>query len=269
MVSLSVAWLLVAGCPSGRPPVRAGPLPASVTWRADGARMVLVPAGTVRVDLPPAEVQVEGFYIDRYEVTCARYARYLNAVGRSESDSGLTTAGARDLRRIGRKWQPVAGTKWHPVQVGFEGATAYCRWAGKALPGWEQWLRAAVGDDGRRFPWGNAWDPSRCVCRESSGRLQPVGSRSSGASPFTAQDMAGNVQEWVRLSRAQRRAAGRDADRALAGGGYEGDSGGDVDRGFGQLLPAVHMAECEACRYGTGFRCVAPCRDVDGEAPGE
>jgi len=151
------------------------------------------------------------------------------------------------------------------VQVTCEGARAYCRWSGKKLPDWPQWMIAACETMDRRYPWGNEWDPSRCVCRQNSTGPAPVGSKPSGASPCGALDMAGNVQEWVTLPREmQHREAGVSwVDRALAGSGWEGDSAGDVDQAFGSLASAEHMAYCSVCRYGSGFRCEVSAKEVE------
>ena len=56
-----------------------------------------------------------------------------------------------------------------------------------------EWEKAARGLDGRKFPWGNEWDPSRC---NLSGDPKPVGSNEGGKSVYGCYDMAGSVHEW-------------------------------------------------------------------------
>ena len=94
----------------------------------------------------------------------------------------------------------------HPVvDVSWDEANTFARWLSTetgnvwSLPTEAQWEKAARGADGRQFPWGNTFDPSRSNVRQA-GRTgtTPVGSYVDGASPFGILDMAGNVWEWTR-----------------------------------------------------------------------
>ena len=85
------------------------------------------------------------------------------------------------------------------VNINWEQAQAYCKWARGDLPTEAEWEKAARGTDGCIYPWGNDWDGNKCansVSPHKQSSTIPVGSYPQGASPYGVLDMAGNVWEW-------------------------------------------------------------------------
>jgi len=164
---------------------------------ADEVEMVYVPAGTFAMgdthgdgeddERPAHPVTLSAFWLDRAEVTNAQFARFVKVA----RDSGLAR-GDRWVLEAGKDQYPVVNIPWRV-------AVAYCRWAGKRLPTEAEWEYAARGTDGRKYPWGDAWDDRRARFDGNRGSqgAAPVGSYPTGGSPFGALDMAGNVWEWV------------------------------------------------------------------------
>jgi formylglycine-generating enzyme required for sulfatase activity len=154
-----------------------------------------IPAGTLlrgspeetgeEDETPIDEVFVPAFYIDRYEVTNADYARCVES-GLCRSPDEL------DPELFGAPRQPVVGVGWHD-------AMTYCRWSGKRLPTEVEWERAARGDDSRVYPWGDEPPSCELAVFVECDRYGPaeVGGRPAGQGPFGTQDLAGNVWEWV------------------------------------------------------------------------
>jgi formylglycine-generating enzyme required for sulfatase activity/tetratricopeptide (TPR) repeat protein len=130
--------------------------------------------------------RVDGFFIDKMEVTGAQYQAYVRATGAPPPESwrGATTCPP-----------PLRDCAVHNVSW-FE-ALRYARWAGKRLPTEAEWEYAARGADGRAFPWGNRFGPRHCTWRDAPQKDLHVGRWRAGASPFGCLDMAGNVWEWT------------------------------------------------------------------------
>jgi formylglycine-generating enzyme required for sulfatase activity len=187
----------------------------------DGSVLIHVPAGAFTMgsndwnsEKPPHRVTLQPYLIGKFPVTAAQFRGFVRATGHK-------AAGGWEL--YAREWGddcPVVDVSWHDAE-------AYCRWAGLRLPTEPEWEYAARGPQSRVYPWGDAWDPERAWWSEnSSNRAHPVGTKPSGASPFGALDMAGNVYEWT-ASWYDRYPGNRDSDndfgqkyRVLRGGSW-------------------------------------------------
>lgn len=139
-------------------------------------------------------MSVPAFHIDRHPVTNAQFKAFVDATGYAPADAINFLAHWVDgAPRAGWDNKPV-------VWVSIEDARAYAAWAGKRLPHEWEWQYAAQGNDGRTYPWGNAWDEAM-VPRTNRGRrilpAEDVGSFPQAASPFGVEDLVGHVWQWT------------------------------------------------------------------------
>ena len=151
---------------------------------------------------PLHTVTLSAYFIDKYEVTNARYKACVDAGGCTAPQSVDSSTRSPYYGTSTYADHPVVNVTWHQ-------ASAFCAWAGKRLPTEAEWEKAARGSsDTRKYPWGNSapdctklnyyhyngvsYGYGYCV-----GDTSRVGSYPSGASPYGVMDMAGNVWEWV------------------------------------------------------------------------
>ena len=191
-------------------PVMMNPQPTPTPTPLPGPDIVdeiLIPAGAFQMgcdisnvaeeSCPPSQrpvhtVRLDAYYIDKYEVTNARYKACVDA-------GGCTPPWRRDSYRRRFYYGNPVYDNYPVMRVDWYQAAAFCTWAGKQLPSEAQWERAARGDqDTRKYPWGNE-PPNYNLLNYNNhlGDTVAVGSYPAGASPFGVMDMAGNVWEWV------------------------------------------------------------------------
>jgi formylglycine-generating enzyme required for sulfatase activity len=132
---------------------------------------------------PRHRVYLDTYAIQKTEVTIGDFAKFIaagyQAPGWTAQQAGLHPS------------LPVTSVRW-------KDADAYCRWAKMRLPTEAEWERAARGEAGRRYPWGDEWNSQYANTTEGGpGRLVSVGSYPQGASPYGLLDMCGNAAEWV------------------------------------------------------------------------
>ena len=171
-------------------------------------RMGAVPEGFVYIGDKKA--------ISEYPTTVGEYYRFLNhpsTLGGEQrapryhqtyyaerAESGLFETPYTDIE--GDTWL----ASWPVLLVNHLDAVAYCQWLSTQLdrscrlPSVEEWHYSASGGDQRHYPWGDSFDPSLCVMREShQGRPTPVpvGSASADRSPLGVADLAGGICQWT------------------------------------------------------------------------
>ena len=145
---------------------------------------------------PVHTVQVDAFYMDKYEVTNAQYKQFVDANPDWRKDridnrfhNGLY------LKHWNGNTYP-RGKADHPVVwVSWYAATAYAEWTGKRLPTEAEWEYAARGGlAGKKYPWGDTIDASKANYNENVNDTTVVGNYAPNG--YGLYDMAGNVFEW-------------------------------------------------------------------------
>lgn len=136
--------------------------------------------GSFDDEIPRHTVYLDAFYIDKYEVTNAKYRKFIEATGHREPKYW-------NEPKRNQPNQPVIGISWHD-------AMAYATWAGKRLPTEAEWECAARGGlDCKRYPWGDS-EPNEIKVQRHGRDAVPVGSHAPNG--YGLFDMAGSVWEW-------------------------------------------------------------------------
>jgi len=138
----------------------------------DGTLLVLVPEGEFLAGVEKVPVRLPAYYLALHPVTNRQYKGYKPEWKRDDD-------------------HPVVDVNWDDAQ-------GYCRWAGLRLPSELEWEKGARGIDGREYPWGEKWDDTKCRYDKNKGREQTSGvwKYEAGCGPFGPYQMAGNVWEW-------------------------------------------------------------------------
>jgi len=268
------------------PPSTETPTPAPGSTRvrpADGRMMVYVPEGNFSMgqasvqalaecrnffndcqaswftdEQPPHNVSLQAYWIDRTEVSNFAYAKCVEA--------GACQPPASSSSHTHTSYYPNSQYADYPViNVDWDRARSYCQWVGGRLPTEAEWEKAARGTDGRTYPWGNSLpacslaafgEPDYCADDAS-----PVDSYPSGASPYGALNLAGNVSEWVNdwygdafyAQLLQANPAGPDSgqERVIRGGAW------NLNPNFIRTTNRDHQSPDTSNDY-IGFRCVSP-----------
>ena len=194
------------------------PSPAPNLARIPAGEFFMGASDAEEDERPVHRVFVGEFFIGRFPVTNDEYARFVRAAGHpapAVRALPLVAAGGRDTvfkdlatPYVWQRGEPPAGRGSHPVVlITYDDAVAYCRWLAEALrravrlPTEAEWEKAARGGvEGRRYPWGDDIDSSRCNFLLDPAVKHQRGTRTTGTYPPNAYglyDVSGNVWEWV------------------------------------------------------------------------
>jgi len=181
---------------------------------------VYVPAGAFKMgdnfgdgearERPVHSVTLDAYFIGKFEVTNWEWRKFRDDPG---YDDPKYWPGKRPVPKDQVPyWTSVpnhgGGTpdsdNYPVLGVNWDSAVAYCNWlsarTGKKyrLPTEAEWEKAARGTDQRKYPWGNTIDHSYATYVKDASFVTATaaGVNAKGASPYGAQDMAGNVMEW-------------------------------------------------------------------------
>jgi len=187
--------------PTHKPTATTAPTLAAGAVRStpkDDAEMVYVPAGEFSMgstvgtvdEQPVHTVYLDAYWIDKTEVTNEMYRQCVRAGTCLQPQNQSNTHFNYYPDPVYADY-PVINLKW-------SSADKYCTWAGGRLPTEAEWEKAAVGTDGRTYPWGNALPNSKLLnFNNPVGDMMLAESFLAGASPYGALNMAGNAREWV------------------------------------------------------------------------
>ncbi|MDX9723763.1 MAG: SUMF1/EgtB/PvdO family nonheme iron enzyme, partial [Myxococcota bacterium] len=143
---------------------------------------------------PEHSVELDAFYIDKFEVTTADYA---HCVASGACDI-IKLDGCTFLAELQPAADPNTASRHPVVCVSHDQASRYCEWREARLPTEAEWELAATGGDGRAFPWGPDWNAEACqIGTGVRAALREAGSSTAGASPLGLHDTCGNAAEWV------------------------------------------------------------------------
>ena len=233
------------------------PAPTGMIWisggefsmgAADPPGMDEVGMNATKDSRPIHRVYVDGFFMDKTDVTNAQFARFVKATGyvtvaeRKPRQEDYPTAPPENLVAGSvvfsapdhpvplndhfQWWRYIAGANWrHPlgpgsdikgkddypvVQVAYEDAQAYAKWAGKRLPTEAEWEFAARGGlAGKPFVWGDQFRPNgKWMANTHQGHFPNHDTGEDGHVGIAAvaqyppngyglYDMAGNVWQWT------------------------------------------------------------------------
>jgi formylglycine-generating enzyme required for sulfatase activity len=171
---------------------------SEMTSQKDGMTILYIPAGEFimgREDImdesPTHKVYLDSFWLDQIEVTNNMYSSCVEAGVCMEPKNKVS---AKNINYYGN----IAFNNYPVIYVDWNMAAIYCSWTDRRLPSEAEWEKAARGDEGHMYPWGNN-SPNGTLLNYNNivADTSSVMSYEAGKSPYGVYDMAGNVWEWV------------------------------------------------------------------------
>lgn len=216
LVGVAVFGALTNGLVPSSPSKKAAS--TAVTWQH-------IPAGSFEYQ-KDEHLKLPDYWMRKTEVTIAQYAEFLTELKKGPAnrfdhpDQPKTKAGHTPPKWAAYFAAAQSGTSFNgealsldmPVtQVDWFDAYAFARSRGERLPTEQEWEKAARGEKGLRYPWGNQSRPAAAnlgddyttSANAKGGQVDgfnltaPVTRATQDVSPYGVQDMAGNVQEWT------------------------------------------------------------------------
>jgi formylglycine-generating enzyme required for sulfatase activity len=186
--------------------------------------MVKIPAGTFTMHVTngdefisypkqeyPKTLFIKSFFMDKFPVTNIQFKKFIDESKYQPSDTvNYLKHWINNTPEPGQENFPV-------VNIAYEDARAYAKWAGKRLPTEAEWQYSAQTADGRIWPWGNEVKqkakaaksisttltlvdygiPDSSFCNIGNGKLYPVGKYKKAVNPFGLYDLVGSVWQMT------------------------------------------------------------------------
>ncbi len=241
--------------PTLAPASLAGPSAGTTMMWVDGGSLVYIPAGEFTMglgygDAPTETFSLNSYWIQQTEVTNAMYTQ---CVASGNCTAPVQEVGAAPYNAAQFGDYPIVGVTW-------DAAKTYCQWIGGQLPSEAQWEKAARGQNGNKYPWGNN-SPTCDLAnlKTCGGHTTPVNAHPNGKNFYGLLDMAGNVYEWVNDYYDPNYYASAPASNppGPATGNGRITRGSSFETDMTQVLSAIrHPSPHDYHNYDLGFRCV-------------
>lgn len=168
----------------------------------DGTVLAFVPEGSFLAGREKLRVHLPAYYLALTCVTNTQYAKFLD----QRRPDPVRLKNWINLKQRNAIYRENNTYKVNPekaefpvVWITWEGAAAYCKWAGLRLPTELEWEKGARGVDGRLYPWGDEWEagrPHAAGVERKPEEITSVWTYPTARSPYGLYQMIGNVFEW-------------------------------------------------------------------------